>query len=278
MDYNYKIIKFLLYRADNERKKLLETIRLIIKDGIGSCHLDKITRKSFLDTGDDYYTRLCYYVEKEPENIKFLFDALIEWYEFWKEEFCDFFGNESEKYAKFRLKTWTYCILNGIPEVYEKLSNEVSVTLTEEELSYLKVIHAVQQKVYEDRHFIDKEKIDAEGIAQMERKALSLIKQTIKEADNQKIKSILSGKKLIFYTNGRWAYDKLQEIQFKYDLESISQESALEIPKSYKQCDYLIYSSILYPINCSINSFVASSGFCELTRKILCFPYCFTNF
>lgn len=237
MSYDYNIIKYLLYSADNERKRLLETIRLIIKDGVGCCHLHNIVHKSFLETGDEYYVRLCYYVEKDSKNIKYLFDALIEWYGFWEEEFSDFKGNEEKKYSDSRLKTWTYCMLNGIPEIYARLSNEVSITLTEEEVKYLKVVYAVQQKVYEDRHFVDKENIDAEFIEQIKGEMQNLVK----ELDREKIINVLRGKKIIFYTNGKWAYDKLQEIQIKYELECVWQESALELSKGYKKCDYIIF-------------------------------------
>lgn len=241
MEYNYSIIRFLLYRSDNDRKKLLEATRQIIVDGIGSCHLDKITEKSFLDREDDYYTRICYYVENDPIKAEYLFMALIEWYESWKDEFLEFTGNEERLYAAQRLKTWAYCMINGLPETYAKLSKEVSVNLTQVELRDLHLIDAIRNKIYENRHFIDKPQIDAESIAKMEEEALKAIRQSIQEEDDQRVKDVLKQRRLIFFTNEKWKYDSLQEIQFKYDLEGISQESALEIPKCRKQCDYIIF-------------------------------------
>lgn len=244
MEYNYNIIQFLLYRSDNDRKKLLETTRQIIVDGIGSCHLDKITEKSFLDREDDYYTRICYYVENDPRKAKYLFMALIEWYESWKDEFSEFTGNEERLYAMQRLKTWAYCMINGLPQTYARLSNEVSVSLTELELKDLHMIDAIRNKIYENRHFIDKTQSDSESIAKMEKEALKTIQQNIQEEDEQRVKDVLKHKRLIFYTNGRWKYDSLQAIQYKYNLDSIHQESALDMPKSKKQCDYIIFVTL----------------------------------
>ena len=241
LKYDYNIIRYLLYRSDNDRKKLLEVTRQIICDGIGSCHLDKITEKSFLDRNDEYYIRICYYVENEPAKSEYLFMALIEWNESWKDEFSEFAGNETKLYSEQRLKTWAYCMINGLPEIYARLSTEVSATLTELELKDLSMIHAIRAKVYENRHFIDKTQLDVESIKKMEKEALEAIQKSIIEEDDQKVRDVLRGKRLIFYTNGKWKYDNLQAIQHKYELDSISQESAMIIPKSRKQCDYIIF-------------------------------------
>ena len=132
-------------------------------------------------------------------------------------------------------------MINGLPETYAKLSKEVSVNLTQVELRDLHLIDAIRNKIYENRHFIDKPQIDAESIAKMEEEALKAIRQSIQEEDDQRVKDVLKQRRLIFFTNEKWKYDSLQEIQFKYDLEGISQESALDIPKCRKQCDYIIF-------------------------------------
>ena len=57
---------------------------------------------------------------------------------------------------------------------------------------------------YENRHFIDKTQLDVESIKKMEKEALEAIQKSIIEEDDQKVRDVLRGKRLIFYTNGKW--------------------------------------------------------------------------
>jgi len=224
-----------------DRQKLIECTRQIIEDGVGRSHLDKITEQHFLDRGEDYYTRLFYKVESNPENVEHLFEALVEWYDFWKNEFSDFNETASEKYLNNRLKTWTYCILNGYPEKYKNLSKEISVNLSEEEWSDIERIRQIRIHLTEKiQKNSDKAISDQIIMERLQQEELQEIQKQLEEEKSRSIKTKLSGKRLAVFSNIKWEINKLTEIQEKYGLSSIWTESSLKIPYAKRECDYII--------------------------------------
>jgi len=241
---NMKIVRFLLFRSDLDRQKLQETTREIIKDGIGSRHLDRITEKSFLDRGDDYYTRIFYYVESNPENIDHLFTALIEWYDFWKDDFSDFNETAEEKYKTARLKTWTYCILNGMPDVYYRLSREVSVNLSPDEWEDLQKIRRIRQKVLDAQNIVDKTSSDELVAKKLDKEFYAQIQREIRAKRDSDATEKLRGRRIIIYSNTRWDEQTIEKFLGKYQIKYIHQASSLEIPKSRKEFDFILFSTV----------------------------------
>lgn len=238
--YDLRIVRFLLYRSEPDRQKLMEAARQIIKDGTGSRYLDKITEKSFLDRGDDYYIRICYRVERNPEHVEFLFQALMEWYDSWRDDFQDFECRCEALYQSSRLKAWTYCILNGLPELYNMLSEEVSVNLSAEEWADLQMVRQVRRKILDERQSVDRSASDETLLRQLEAAAVKDIQAQV-EAEKQKlIRDTLRGKRIGFFTNVHWEREKLCAVREKYEIAQMEIESSLELPRAKRNYDYVV--------------------------------------
>lgn len=237
--YNLKIVKFLLFRSPSDLKKLTECAKLIIEDGIGSAHLDKITPKSFLDRGDDYYSRVCDEVKNNSLNVEYLFQALIEWFVSWSGEFDDFTEESSRCfYEKNKLKTWTYCILNGKPELFIRLSDETPTVLSGVEMESLEYarIHSKEQTFLAATKFskdasinLFNESLQKEMQEMDERKRTEAFINTIKE------------RRVLVLTKDTWSVEILETIRCKYHLHSVLQLSAMEYPRGVGKYDYIIF-------------------------------------
>ena len=117
------------------------------------------------------------------------------------------------------------------------------VCLSNEELDVLETIRLIQEQVENERKLVDKSTFDKKAEALFEKQLLEEIRLRRKEKYEQSARELLKGKRIILYSNEKQAYDKLEEFAKKYQILSIEQKSALEVPKYKKDCDYIIFST-----------------------------------
>lgn len=217
--------------SPHELENGLSTISFIQKEGIGRIYFDKVAELKFGDKEEEYIQKLHKAIRNEPKNIKYLSEALIEWYNSWYQTFRKFDVTTAKNYFHERpLHTWLYCLMNGKNEIFQNLAGEELIVLrrsryeelTAKEKKKPEFVLNSNKHIDQKTDFLDK----MEALYQKDR--------------DVRMKVLLMDKKMAIFHESNWDWNTLENLKNEYHFEMIDQYPAIDKPKSIGEYDYYV--------------------------------------
>lgn len=231
MDMTVGLLTNYIQMSPQELENALSTISFIQKEGIGRVYFDKIVELKFGDKEEDYIQKLHKAIRGEPKNIKYLSEALIEWYSSWNQTFKKFDVTTAKNYLQERpLHTWLYCLMTGKNEIFQNLSGEEMIVL--------------RKSRYEELTATEKKKSGFVSTGnEYSNQQTDLVKKMealYKKDRNVQLKVLLMDKKMAIFHESKWDHITIENLKNEYHFETIDQYPAIDKPKSIGEYDYYV--------------------------------------
>lgn len=217
-------------------EEIFRAIEHMVEQGTGGAILDQLARKTFKDTKTEYLNRIKNEAYRKEDGIYIILEALISWYETWKDTFKDFHEkNAIGKYNERPIHTWLHCLFTGQLDLYYN-------KLAKQELVIVPKADFLKESKKEG---IPKPSISTEDVSSSEQK--ERIERLLKlyEMDPEiQVREHLVDKKIAVFLENKWNQDRVEEIQKKYHLQDIGQLSSIDVKKDPGSFDFYLFLTL----------------------------------
>lgn len=216
-----------------EIDRMFMAIEYIVEKGTGGDLLDQLSKKTFKDTNSEYINRLRNEALKKEEGLFIVFDALVKWYETWKDSFDKFnVSNAHLKYKEQPIHTWLHCLLTGQQNIYMEQLGEDYIVIErsrwEKATSETYATNPQPMPFKQEQETIKTERIER------------LLKLYEKDED-MRIKEILFDKKIAVFLEDKWLDEQIEDWIGRYHLKGIKQFSSVVPLNDTGKFDYYLF-------------------------------------
>ena len=243
-----------IFEADKET--LYASLEYIVKNGVGSGHLEEIVDIRFGLSDEKYINELIHEIKKKEDNIIHVSRTLLTWYESWKKTFPKVNSNNLGDLIKSQpYHTWLYCILNGKYLKYQEFLNVYPIVIDKNEYVELKKVEKTENNKMNN---IDNDHLNRKNSEKLRSNLYYLWEEDI----DVKIKLYIFEKNIAVFHDGNWDEQMIEQLKSKYHFRKLEQCSSLAVPKSKKNYDYILFltSRALHDVQNKLESMYSKSS------------------
>jgi hypothetical protein len=218
-----------------EKNRMFLAMEFIIEQGTGGNLLDQLSKKTFKDTNAEYINRLKKEAVNNEGGLFIVFDALIKWYETWKDSYKKFTATNAHlKYKEQPIHTWLHCLLTGQQNIYMNLIEENYIIIEKSKWEALQNVSVIQRS--RPMPVLVKEKEDSLKLERIER-----LMKLYEKDEEFRVKELLYDKKIAIFLEDSWSKESLDDFKNKFHLKGIKQFSSITPISDTGKFDYYLF-------------------------------------